>query len=151
MKVRSYRGIPTKWILEISPTHQLTGVLSLTVLSAVTRQALAVVATGQVRAVARDAGVSEALVDVDIAVSAFETRAGAVALVAVDQISALALVARVRVAFVDLVLALLPGVAVRADTLVVLKWSQILLRKTPCAPILSLFNLFLLLENQNLI
>ena len=109
---------------DFNPTHQLTRVLSLAVFSTITRQALAVVASGQVCAVALDAGVGQALVDVDLAVRAFESRAKAVTLVAVEQVSALAFVARIRVTLVDLVLAVLTRVALGADTLVVLKLDK---------------------------
>ena len=65
-------------------TYQLTGVFSLTISSAITLQAVTVIAARCVRTVALDAGFVQALVDVDVAVAALEPGPIAVALVPIQ-------------------------------------------------------------------
>ena len=95
-------------------------IFSLAIRAAVALETVTIVASGQVGAVALDAGVGEAFVDVDLTVGAIEACGCAVALEAVEVVAAPSAVARVRVALVDLVLAVLAGVAGRADALVIL-------------------------------
>jgi hypothetical protein len=99
----------------------LTRVLSLAVSSAITLQTIALVTSGQVCTVSLDAGVGEALIDVDVAGRTLEAGALAVTLERVEQVGAAASVARVGVTFVDLVLAVLSRVTGRANAFVVLK------------------------------
>jgi len=99
----------------------LTRVLSLAVGSAITLQTIALVTSRQVSTISLDAGVGEALVDVDVAGRTLEAGALAVTLERVEQVGAAARVARVGVTFVDLVLAVLSRVTGRTNAFVVLK------------------------------
>jgi hypothetical protein len=64
----------------------LTRILSLTIGSTISLKTVALVATRGVRAVALNAGVGEAFVDIDVAVAAFETGACAVTLVPIQEV-----------------------------------------------------------------
>ena len=101
----------------------MTRVLSLAVSSTITLQTIALVTSRQVSTISLDAGVGEALVDVDVAGRTLEAGALAVTLERVEQVGAPARVARVGVALVDLVLAVLSRVTGRANAFVVLKFK----------------------------